>query len=100
MMFPEGTRSKTGELQRFKPGAFSLALSTGRPLLPILVEGTGSALPKRGFVIRGKHRIRLTVLDPIPPESFAGLDVDTLTQRTHDLFAEHLAARSIESSPP
>jgi 1-acyl-sn-glycerol-3-phosphate acyltransferase len=99
MMFPEGTRSRTGELQRFKPGAFELALRTGTPLLPILVEGTGSALPKRGFVLRGRHRIRLTVLEPIPPESFAGLDVAALTERTHALFAAHLSPRSPEGSP-
>ena len=98
MMFPEGTRSRSGELQRFKPGAFDLALTTGRPLLPILVEGTASALPKRGFVLRGKHRIRLTVLDPIPVQSFAGLDVATLTERTHALFAERLSAPSTEGS--
>lgn len=98
MMFPEGTRSKSGELQRFKPGAFDLALTTGRPLLPILVEGTASALPKRGFVLRGKHRITLTVLDPVPVQSFAGLDVAALTERTHALFAERLAARSTSSS--
>src|SRR5712691_7899832 len=50
MMFPEGTRSATGQLQRFKPGAFALALQTGVPLLPIVVEGTAHALPKRGIV--------------------------------------------------
>jgi 1-acyl-sn-glycerol-3-phosphate acyltransferase len=99
MMFPEGTRSRTGELQRFKPGAFELALRTGCPLLPVLVEGTGSALPKRGFVLRGRHRIRLTVLEPIPAESFAGLDAAALTERTHALFARHLTARSSEGSP-
>lgn len=100
MMFPEGTRSRTGELQPFKTGAFELALSTQRPLLPVLVEGTGDALPKRGFVLRGKHRIRLTVLDPIPVASYAGLDAAGLTERTHALFAERLAARSAEGSPP
>jgi 1-acyl-sn-glycerol-3-phosphate acyltransferase len=100
MMFPEGTRSRSGALQPFKPGAFDLALRTGSPLLPVLVEGTASALPKRGFVLRGRHRIRLTVLDPIPVESFAGLDVATLTERTHALFAEKLAARAPEGTPP
>jgi 1-acyl-sn-glycerol-3-phosphate acyltransferase len=100
MMFPEGTRSRSGALQPFKPGAFDLALRTSSPLLPVLVEGTASALPKRGFVLRGRHRIRLTVLDPIPVESFAGLDVATLTERTHALFAEKLAARAPEGTPP
>ena len=90
MMFPEGTRSRTGALQPFKAGAFELALATGRPLLPVLVEGTGSALPKRGFVLQGKHDIRLTVLDPVPVETYAGLDAAALAERTHALFAQHL----------
>ena len=91
MMFPEGTRSRTGALQPFKTGAFELALTTGSPLLPVLVEGTGSALPRRGFTLRGRHAIRLTVLDPVPPEEFAGLDAAALAERTHALFAERLA---------
>src|SRR5690606_16085028 len=45
MMFPEGTRSLTGELKEFKTGAFELALKTRRPILPILLAGTANALP-------------------------------------------------------
>ena len=42
MIFPEGTRSKDGNLQQFKTGAFHLALETGRPVLPIAIKGTTS----------------------------------------------------------
>jgi 1-acyl-sn-glycerol-3-phosphate acyltransferase len=94
MMFPEGTRSKTGVLQPFKTGAFELALRTELPLLPIVVEGTSNALPKRGFVLRGHHPIKITVLDPIPPERFAGLDAKELTAQTRAIFEEFLDARS------
>ena len=66
MMFPEGTRSPTGEMRPFKPGAFELALKTRTPILPIVISGTADALPKRGFVLRGRHPIRISVLDPIP----------------------------------
>ena len=65
MMFPEGTRSATGRLQPFKHGAFSLALKAGAPLLPIVVEGTAQALPKRGLVLQGRHAIRIRVLEEI-----------------------------------
>src|SRR5256712_5695173 len=40
VMFPEGTRSRDGRLQPFKPGAFTIAQRTGVPILPIVVEGT------------------------------------------------------------
>lgn len=91
MMFPEGTRSRTGQLQPFKPGAFDLAITTGSPVLPILIEGTADALPKRGFVLRGRHPISITVLDPIPPADFAELDARTLADRVHAVFAARLS---------
>jgi 1-acyl-sn-glycerol-3-phosphate acyltransferase len=91
MIFPEGTRSRTGELQPFKTGAFELALRTGKPLLPVLVEGTSQALPRRGFVLRGRHRIRLTVLDPIPVEDVGQVTAPQLAQQVRAVFAQHLA---------
>jgi 1-acyl-sn-glycerol-3-phosphate acyltransferase len=94
MMFPEGTRSRTGVLQPFKTGAFELALRTGKPLLPIVIEGTSNALPKRGFVLRGHHPIRVTVLDPIPVERFTDLDAKALTEQTRQLYVEFQDARA------
>jgi 1-acyl-sn-glycerol-3-phosphate acyltransferase len=67
MMFPEGTRSKSGELQRFKTGAFELALATGVPVVPIVISGTHNALPKHGFVLQGRHEIGVHVLAPVEP---------------------------------
>jgi len=93
MMFPEGTRSRNGVLQPFKTGAFELALRSNRPLLPIVVEGTSDALPKSGFVLRGRHPIRVTVLDPIPVERFRGLDAKALTEQTREIFVEYLDGR-------
>jgi 1-acyl-sn-glycerol-3-phosphate acyltransferase len=87
MMFPEGTRSPDGQLRAFKTGAFELALETGRPILPIVVEGTSRALPKRGFVLQGRHPIRVTVLDELPFASFASEPPDVLTDRVRTLIA-------------
>jgi len=92
LMFPEGTRSRDGELQAFKPGAFELALRTQTPILPIVIEGTSNALPKRGFVLRGHHPIRVRVLDPIPAESFAHMSAKELAEQTRALYAEQLGS--------
>ena len=90
MIFPEGTRSTTGKVERFKEGAFRLAKDTGRPLLPIVLCCTGDALPKHGFWVRGKHRMKVKILDPVSPETFRDMSVDELTQYIHDLIsAEH-----------
>jgi 1-acyl-sn-glycerol-3-phosphate acyltransferase len=90
MMFPEGTRSVDGRLREFKHGAFTLAQRTGAPLLPIVVHGTANALPKRGFVLQGRHAIRIRVLDEIPYRSFADVPVEVLTRQMRERFAAEL----------
>jgi 1-acyl-sn-glycerol-3-phosphate acyltransferase len=90
MMFPEGTRSADGRLKPFKHGAFTLAKTARAPLLPIVVEGTADALPKRGFVLRGRHHIRVRVLPEIAYERFADVSVPELTEQVHALFAAEL----------
>ncbi len=93
MIFPEGTRSPDGRLRSFKPGAFVLAKATGRPILPIVVDGTASALPKRGFVLQGRHRIHVTILDEIRPESFAAESPEELASRVQALIGGYLKER-------
>jgi len=90
MMFPEGTRSPTGRMRAFKTGAFELALRARCPVQPLVIQGTSNALPKRGFVLQGRHPIRITVLDPIPPESFGDLSAEELTERVRARIAEAL----------
>src|SRR5512140_1550245 len=90
MMFPEGTRSFDGRLREFKHGAFTLAQRTGVPLLPIVVYGTANALPKRGFVLQGRHAISIRVLDEIPHASFADKPVEVLTREIRERFAREL----------
>jgi 1-acyl-sn-glycerol-3-phosphate acyltransferase len=90
MMFPEGTRSPDGRLRSFKTGAFELAKDAGNPILPIVVTGTANAPPKRGFVLRGRHPIRIKVLDGIPCAAFADESVEDLTDRIHTLIATEI----------
>jgi 1-acyl-sn-glycerol-3-phosphate acyltransferase len=90
MMFPEGTRSPDGRLRDFKHGAFTLAQQAGAPLLPIVIEGTSHALPKRGFVLQGRHAIRVRVLDEIPYASFAHTPVDVLVGEVRERIAAEL----------
>jgi 1-acyl-sn-glycerol-3-phosphate acyltransferase len=91
MMFPEGTRSADGRLKAFKHGAFTLAQASGCPILPIVIEGTAHALPKRGFVLRGRFPIAIRVLDEIPHEKFRGWPVEQLSDEVWHLFERELA---------
>jgi 1-acyl-sn-glycerol-3-phosphate acyltransferase len=90
MMFPEGTRSHDGRLRAFKPGAFQIAQKMNVPLLPIVLTGTGDALPKRGFVLQGRHPIRVRVLDEIPVERFAGAPAEKITEEVRELYRREL----------
>jgi len=90
MMFPEGTRSPTRRLRAFKPGAFDLAIRNGVPVQPVVIRGTADALPKRGFVLQGRHPISVTVLEEIPPERFAGLDAEALAEHVRTRIATEL----------
>jgi 1-acyl-sn-glycerol-3-phosphate acyltransferase len=103
MMFPEGTRSPTGRMRAFKTGAFELALKTKRPILPLVITGTANALPKRGFVLQGRHPIEVTVLDPVPYAEFAGHSAEALAESVREVIADRLAEKEltpVEGSPP
>ncbi len=90
MMFPEGTRSQDCRVGFFKRGAFQLALSAGVPIIPVLIDGTGSVLPKHGLVFRGFHRITVKVLDPVPTENFPSRDHDLLARYFQDMLTDEL----------
>jgi 1-acyl-sn-glycerol-3-phosphate acyltransferase len=87
LIFPEGTRTMTGELQAFKDGAFFLAAELGCPVVPIVVHGTGDVLPKHGAVLRQKMHARVEVLDPIEPR---GMDKVALRNVVRAAIAEAL----------
>ena len=96
MMFPEGTRSLTGKLRGFKTGAFDLAKDAKRPLLPIVVHGTASALPKRGAILRGRHRIVIEVLEPIAYTDFANEEAEDVMLRVRQLIGDHLNKQQVQ----
>jgi 1-acyl-sn-glycerol-3-phosphate acyltransferase len=89
MMFPEGTRSKDGELLAFRDGAFRLAIEAGVPVLPLVLAGTKECRPKHSKWF-GRARARVRVLAPIPTEGLTLDDVPMLRDRTRDVIAAAL----------
>ena len=90
MIFPEGTRSRDGELQKFKDGAFRLAIETGTPILPLALDGTRPALHKGDWRF-GVTDAEVRVLEPIETAGLSLDDLSTLRDRVHDLIADELA---------
>lgn len=89
-IFPEGTRSRDGRLGVFKRGAFELAKKLEVPILPLVVDGSSNALPVGSFILKGLHRIRIHVLDPIPIEKIQALSVDELIELSRQLIISEL----------
>jgi 1-acyl-sn-glycerol-3-phosphate acyltransferase len=72
LMFPEGTRSKTGDLLPFKPGAFTLAKEAGVPVVPIVICGTIDAVPPDAILrTRGIVHVHVRVCAPIDSAEYA-----------------------------
>lgn len=87
IVFPEGSRSKTGEINRFKEGAFKMAKQAGVPILPCVIHGTGSATD--GWKLNLKNVYSVRVLEPVSAEEVQRTDVKELAQRMHDLIERH-----------
>ena len=88
-VFPEGTRSPDGNLQRFFRGAFVLSARNKAPIVPVVIDGTAEILGKGSTRIVPRP-VRVTVLPPIDPES-AGNDDKKLREMVHDAMAAELA---------
>lgn len=68
--FSEGTRSRDGQMGRFRSGAFGAALGTGVPVVPVALVGAGLVLPAGGFRVR-PGRIAVRVGAPIETAAYA-----------------------------
>ena len=93
MIFPEGTRSKTGEMRNFHSGAFRLAIEEKINLVPIAITGTGDILQKHSFLLGpGKIFIKIKVLPPIDASQYDKHQIEELKERayqgiSHEIFA-------------
>jgi putative phosphoserine phosphatase/1-acylglycerol-3-phosphate O-acyltransferase len=81
---PEGTRSTTAEVGRFKKGAFRLAMDAGVPIVPVVFRNVLDALPKGAVIVRPAV-VEAVVLPPIDTSSWTldTLDSDILSVRDH-----------------
>src|SRR5258705_463023 len=80
VVFPEGTRSRTGELLPFKNAPFALAIAAQVPIVPVYVHHTLEILPKGAWRLRPRP-IRLFVGAPIPTAGLTAGDRESLRDR-------------------
>ncbi|HEX8360955.1 MAG TPA: lysophospholipid acyltransferase family protein [Longimicrobium sp.] len=87
IIFPEGTRSRSGRLQPFKKGAFQLAIGSGVPIVPAVVTGSFRIMPPGSWVIR-PNTIHVRFLPPVPTEG--AVDAQALMDEVHARMVREL----------
>ena len=89
-IFPEGTRSKDGEIHNFKAGAFLLAKDAGAPILPIVLNNTNKMM-RKGWLMNWRNHITIKILPPISAEEVAERTVKEIMADVHSSMTEALA---------
>ena len=87
---PEGTRSPTPRLGRFKKGAFHMAMQGGVPIVPIVIRNAGDVMWKGSPLIR-KGTIDVAVLEPIPTDGWTVEELDERIAEVRERYLETLA---------
>ena len=88
VVYPEGTRSETGEILRFHKGAFQLAQALNVDILPVFVHGASHVMPKKDFVLR-EGQIYVEIGERMPAEEVKSIETRALTSRFHKYYIEH-----------
>jgi len=83
VIFPEGTRTYTGELGKFKRGAFQLATQLSLPIVPVTLRGSFERMPRNSVnVTRGP--IEMFIHEPVDPHLYRPDQFHELIQFTRD----------------
>jgi 1-acyl-sn-glycerol-3-phosphate acyltransferase len=90
LIFPEGTRSRTGSLGDFKKGGFVVALDAGSRIIPVALKGVRELMPRGGLRIR-PGIVRVKVLDPVDAGRYSYEDKDRLIAQVRGSIAAALA---------
>jgi 1-acyl-sn-glycerol-3-phosphate acyltransferase len=80
IVYPEGTRSRDGQLLPFKKGAFMMAIDAGVPVVPVTISGGTRIMPK-GEAKVFPSTVRITLHNPISTRGYSKENVAELMQR-------------------
>jgi 1-acyl-sn-glycerol-3-phosphate acyltransferase len=89
VIFPEGTRSPDGKLQRFKTGGATLAIRAQVPVVPVVIVGTDKVLPKGSLRVR-KGAVEIRIGSPIPTEGLRTRDRELLLSQVREAMSAML----------
>jgi 1-acyl-sn-glycerol-3-phosphate acyltransferase len=88
--FPEGTRSRTGDLGQYRSGAFALALRTGVPLVPITLEGSYRVIMPKTLQVNPGTIIRIRIDRPIDLSAYSRGNKHRLMEDVFEVMSSNL----------
>lgn len=88
VLFPEGTRSKDGNLGEFKAGGLRLATKSKTDIVPITIDGTKDIMKKDSWLIR-PAKVRI-IVSPVIKMSEYEADTKELSEEIHDIISKNL----------
>jgi 1-acyl-sn-glycerol-3-phosphate acyltransferase len=91
--FPEGTRSRDGQVLPFSEGPFQLAIREQVPVLPLVVVGSATVLPRDSWIFGARQDVRLHVLKPVSVEGWDVKRSAELRDAVRRLIVEELERR-------
>jgi 1-acyl-sn-glycerol-3-phosphate acyltransferase len=86
-MFPEGTRTQTGKVQRLKRGFVYVLRGSGLDLLPVTIRGTFALKPKKRLTMDPREKIELIVHAPMKNTSFIHLSDEQIVVKVRAILA-------------
>jgi 1-acyl-sn-glycerol-3-phosphate acyltransferase len=87
IIFPEGTRSRTRNIQPFKKGGFVLAVDSGVSIIPIIIHGTGQIMPRKKISIKSGN-VTLEITKPIKSSDYTRKTKDDLMKKVRNIIQE------------
>ena len=96
-VFPEGTRSLDGSLERFRAGTFMMAIEAGLPVVPVAVDGTRLVM-RKGRLMTCPGHVTVTVLDPIPTAGWTPEQARQFARQVQDAVAGALTPPEARSA--
>jgi 1-acyl-sn-glycerol-3-phosphate acyltransferase len=97
IIFPEGTRSRTNNVQPFKKGGFFLAVDSGVPIIPIIIHGTEQIMAKNQISIKPGN-VTLEIAKPINSSDYTRKTKDDLMKKVRDIILKSLIKSKLNGS--
>lgn len=88
IIFPEGTRSINGEVKSFRTGGFALAIQSGKPIIPVSINGGHKVLPRNSLKVRS-GKIMIALCRPIDSSPYSMRQKSELMERVRNAVLEN-----------